>query len=170
MKDFKIKEVKFPWWGIFPYIFTLTTWLHIGYSVTNVRKYYLNRKLLLKLLKKSKINLVKKIPKIKNIDEYIFKYKSKKYIIWHHTNSNKIALGEFGNNRISDLIGLFDEDVISRWQVKQIVNYFNFEYEYNEFESEYNEDISENFFKNLEEFKNFKEELSINLKKQENYG
>lgn len=148
MKKFTRKDRRV-WWSIPAYILTTGIWFKIGYCVTNERKYYLNRKLLLRLLKSNEISIIYegeidfKDGRCPTVDEYSFSYLGEEYQIWHYVDRGEFCLSK---NKNDDYIGLFGPDMISQWQIKNIIKYLK------NIKSD-NRPISQSFFNNLEEFK-----------------
>ena len=88
------------------------------YSVFFERRYYLNRKLLLSLLKNKEITLKYKetLELGETINVYNFEYKGKYYDIWYYIDYGKFTL----NDR---LIGLFIGDCYQSYLTNKIINY-----------------------------------------------
>lgn len=109
--------------GSFMIVITLMLSFWFYYSCHFERKYYLNRKLLLYLLRNNKIKLEfkKTLSTFNDIDEYSFYYDDKTYRIWHYYERNEFVLDEPTR---SDLIGLFQGDVHEYMICRKIMKYF----------------------------------------------
>jgi hypothetical protein len=127
------KDINREGWGTVMMIFTLALGFFFFYVRFFERKYYLNRKLLLYLLRNKEITLkyIGPIGKSWDIDEYQFEYHDKTYIIWHFYKKGEFTLdlGEykttlkmfFGKEGLS---GLFIGDFVEYFRVKKILKYF----------------------------------------------
>ena len=106
------------------------------YTRFNHRKYFLNRRKLLELLKNGDINLEYQGNALKGVDEYFFDYGDEKYVIWHYYQTDEFTLSllEWNNFHKSwlhtsnpngfDLIGLFRGDLIEKNVCKKITKFF----------------------------------------------
>lgn len=127
-KDF-VKYVKnFDILGTIIEIITFGLAFSLFYGAFHERKYFLNRKLLLRLLKNNEITL--KYDEIlflgQDIKVYKFEYNDNLYEIWYYSKSNNITLHlvkPCKTHEELDLIGLFTGDKQQKYLVKQIIKH-----------------------------------------------
>lgn len=112
-------------------LFTLGLAWKFWYEYFCERRYYVNRKLLIHVLKND-LGEFESVNQPLSIDSKIseskFTYHDKTYRIWHYTDRNAITLDGVGDTERIDHIGLFIGSVQGQNQVNQIIKLLTAKY------------------------------------------